>query len=82
MPRVRRTTYDRIDVYTEPQLAEMYVKEGLSLQDAKIKAKQFHKELNTYAEHESYLWKKIRQHELPVGLDVEQYLEGESDYAS
>jgi len=82
MPRTRRSTYDRVDIYTEPQLIAMYIKEGMTLQDAKIKAKFLHRELNTYAERESYFWKKVRANENTVGLDVETFLEGEEEYAS
>jgi hypothetical protein len=82
MPRIRSTRYDKIAIYTEPQLFRMYIGEGMSPDLARSKAKQLHKELNTYAEREVYFWKKVHSNELPDGLDVEQYLEGEDRYAS
>jgi hypothetical protein len=59
----------------------MYLKEGISSELAAEKAKKMHKELDTYAKHEVYFWKRIRGQEEPVGLDVEAYLTGDDRVA-
>jgi hypothetical protein len=77
MPRIRATRYDRIAIYTEPELIRMYTQEGMSPESATLKAKELHKEFNTYAEREVSFWKRTRGQEETVGLDVEAYLTGD-----
>lgn len=82
MPRIRATRYDKIAIYTEPELIDMCLKEGMSLEDARIKAKKMHKELNTYAEHEAYFWRKVRQQEVPSGLEPDTLQAKDQRYAA
>jgi hypothetical protein len=82
MPRQHRTRYDTFDVPSEPELLEMYRKEGLTDVEAIKKAKEIHDFFNYAVKKEAQFWRKVRDNEYAVGLDVEQYLEGEDKYAT
>jgi hypothetical protein len=82
MPRQHRTRYDIFKVPSGPELKAIYLKEGLSDEEATQKAQKLHDEINKAVVTETRFWKKVRDHEDTVGLDVDIFLEGEGKYAS
>ncbi len=82
MPRKRYNRYDSLEVPSGPELYAMYLNEGMSKDEAIKKAKEIHDFLDVSGRAEARLWKSVRDHEFTVGLDVEQYIEGEDRLAT
>ena len=64
--------YDPLFNYTEKELVDMYVAEGKSLAYAKKQAPIIKKAIQNMNFSEQQLWKKVRKHEIPQGLLLDE----------
>ena len=59
----KRIGYDRLAIYTKEELEELYIKQGLTPEEASKLAEVLYKELESSTEAERKLWRKVRKRE-------------------
>ena len=77
--------YDDLTLTSVAEITEMYIKEGVPVEEAKERAKIIHKEIDRLNHQEMRLWERVRKHEVliadlhPAKQDVITGYDGSDD---
>lgn len=69
MPIKHKIGYDVHTLYSKSELTNMYIKDGMDLLQARVKAKEIYRVLNEMRSSERRLWKRVRENEITDGLE-------------
>ncbi len=70
MSRKHRNVYDSLVVYSPDEIYQMYLSDGISPEIARERAVKVSKFINYSVKEENAKWRKVREREINLGLEV------------